>query len=131
MLDVVHPFAEKKPQDLQELVETRRQVGAREYLHEVAEVVPALERHPTDGIVADESGLDHEPREDGGVDALGAVAVKVDPLLAEEVDGVPVVDVSLGVEIPEIKLPDVTAIGTKIRKVAIGIRKCQSQLDDV
>lgn len=91
-----------------------------------------MERHPADGVVADQTGAHHELSEAGGVDAGGAVPVEVDAVVAEEVDGVGSVGVTRDVEVGEIKLPDAAvAVGVRVGELAVGVGEGEAELNEV
>jgi len=86
---------------------------------------------PADGVVADQTGRHHELGEPAGIYALVTVAVEIDALATEEVDGVGGVGVTGDVEVGEVELPDEAVMGTEIGEVTKGVGKGEADLDEV
>jgi len=89
-----------------------------------------VESHPANGVVAHESRRHHQLREARGVHAVGGVALEVDPLAAEERDGIRRVGVTRHVEVVEIKLPDEAVLGVA-GEVSGRVGECEADLDEV
>lgn len=131
MLDVVNSIPEKDPENFQKLLHATRQVLAGEDLDQVAEVVRAVEGDPAHRFVADQPRRHHERGEPRRVNALGAVAVEVDALAAEELDGVGSVGITRHVEVVEVELPDeARGVGAEVGEVAAGVGERESNLDE-
>ena len=116
MLHVVHVAPEQPSMQTQELSQTLRQRPPGQHLDQVREVVGAVEGHPANGSDAVEQRWPpEESRKFRGLHASPPVSVEVDPVAAEKIDRVRGVVVLLGVEVPEIELPDERIVRPEIR----------------
>ena len=75
-------------EQLEELLLRRRQRGARQDFEEIPKIITRVERDPFHFINQNEAGHHDQLPEALHVDALGRVAVKINPRLLQELDGV-------------------------------------------
>lgn len=132
VLHVENPIPEEHPHERQEIHQPLRQRAAREELHQVPEVVRAVERDPRHAVVADEPWRHHQLPEPLRVDAGLPIPIEVDALAAEELHRVVRVGVTRHVEIAEIELPDEGGFGgSEAGEVAVGVGEGEADLDEV
>ncbi|KAK3447000.1 hypothetical protein EUGRSUZ_A02610 [Eucalyptus grandis] len=131
MLNIKHLRPEIHPNQLQEILQSVRQVSLRQRLDQITEIVRAVEGDPTHLIVADEPRRHQQLAEPGRVGALLPVHLEIDPLLPEQRHRVRVLHVARRVEIPKIELPDVRALGAEVGEVALAVRQREPDLDHV
>lgn len=129
VLDVINVVPEKRPQHLQELFQPVWQVPPGQDLNQVPEIVRAVKRNPTHRVIADESRRHHQFSEKVRVDAFRRVAAEVDPLAAEEIDGVRRVVVTVDVEVAKVEFPDEAVTGFEVREITVGVGESDTNLD--
>lgn len=131
VLHVVNALPEEHPRQRQELLQTGGQIPARKDLYQVPKIVRAVERHPTDWVIAHQPRRHHQLGEPGGVHTLLPVPLKVDPLCPEQLDRVRSVGVTRDVEIGEIELPDEPILRSQIGEASVGVGEGETDLDEV
>lgn len=131
VLHVINSISEKHPLDFQKFLHPTRQAPAREDLHQVPEVVRAVERDPTHRVIANESRRHHQLREPDRVDPILSVPLEVDPLPSQQLDRVRRVLVTRHVEVAEVEFPDEPVITSEVGKVPVGVGEGQTHLDEV
>ena len=133
VLHVVHSLPEKRSEQPEKVSQRTRKLPAREDLHEVTEIVRAVERHPAHRLVADQPRRHHQLREPLRFNPFAAVTLEIDPVATEELDRILRVRVAIHVEVAEIELPDEAApvdASAEIREVSVGVGESDADLDE-